>query len=242
MFTLDTMPVPNRFRQTRSYVNIFIGNMAAADLISTLFLSWSEIVYESFQNYVLGATYCKLESAAKFTCLLTSAYSLLFLSADRLFKTVYPFKKQLAPSIAVLICAIIWTCSLSLSTPFFIWKEYKFRQWADILETWCTETVDTSDYWLGMLIVLIYVPMILMVLSYGIILRKIRKYEERMNESGNPARGLYRKKIIIMLFVYLITALICWLPIQFTVLYRRFFIARVSLQTFQPTFNNIPTF
>ena len=211
-------------------MNIFIGNMAVADLISTIFLSWSGMLSGSglFQFYVLGSTYCKLESFAKFTCLLTSAYSLLLLSAHRLVKTVFPFKEQLTPMIAVTICIIIWLISLALSTPLAIWRVYKTRQWADLKEIWCAEIFNTADYWLGMLIVLIYIPMILMILSYGIILRKIRKYEERMNESGNPARGVYRKKIFIMLFVYLITALICWIPIQFTVLYRRFFLKQVS--------------
>lgn len=219
-------------------MNIFIGNMAIADLISTIFLSWTGIFSDFFQFYVLGEIYCKWESFFKFTCLLTSAYSLLLLSADRLCKAVFPFKKQLTSKYACVVCGIIWIISLSLSVPFPLWREHKSRKWADLIETWCTEIRDTSDYWLGMLIVLIYIPMISMTLSYGIILRKIRKYEERMNESGNPARGIYRKKIIVMLFVYLITALVCWAPFQLTVLFRRVYLMNVSMDTIPSTFHD----
>lgn len=217
-------------------MNIFIGNMAMADLISTIFLSWTGIFSDIFQFDVLGEIYCKSESFFKFTCLLASAYSLLLLSADRLCKAVFPFKNQLTSRYACVICGIIWIVSLSLSVPLLLWREYKIRKWADLTETWCPEVRNTSQYWLGMLIVLIYIPMISMTLSYGIMLRKIRKYEERMNESGNPARGIYRKKIIIMLFVYLITALVCWAPVQLTVLFRRVFLENVSMNTIPSNF------
>lgn len=45
----------------RTCTNIFICNMALADLMTILCCSWTIIVVDAYQNFVLGKLYCKLD-------------------------------------------------------------------------------------------------------------------------------------------------------------------------------------
>ena len=59
------MLVIYKFKQTRNCTNLFIGNMALADFFATLLLTWAALANDLFQNYPLGAFYCRIESFAK---------------------------------------------------------------------------------------------------------------------------------------------------------------------------------
>ncbi|RWS30846.1 substance-P receptor-like protein [Leptotrombidium deliense] len=51
-----------KFKESRNITNLFISNMAIADLLSILFCAWAALVNDmSTDRYVLGAFYCKFE-------------------------------------------------------------------------------------------------------------------------------------------------------------------------------------
>lgn len=218
-----------KFKQTRSSANIFIGNMAVADLLSTIFLTWPGVMRNINYNYPLGAFYCQFESFFTFSCLVASQLSLITLSAYRLKKVIRPFAKGVNSRYAIGICAGIWVASILVASPMVPFRSLKKRKWEDFEEVWCQEKIDKGQvYWLALLAILIYLPLILMLAFYSGILCQMKKYEERLNESGNPVRSLRRKRIIQMIWVYLVVALVCWTPLQVLVFYRQIVAHQVS--------------
>jgi preprotein translocase subunit SecE len=202
--------------------------MAIADLLSTLFLALPGLMINIYSNYPLGEFYCQFESVFKFSSLIASQLSLITLSADRLKKVIWPFRKSLQNRTAVIICAVIWVAAILVASPMVTLRSLKRKEWKDHEEIWCWEKKGESQvYWFILLAILIYFPLLLMLAFYSAILCQMKKYEERLNESGNPVRSLRRKRIIQMIWVYLVVAFVCWTPLQVLVFYRRF-VSRVS--------------
>ena len=171
----------------------------------------------------LGSFYCQFESVFKFSCLIASQMSLITLSADRLKKVMLPFRKGLQIRHAAIICGVIWVLAILVAAPIISLRSLERRKWSDFEEVWCSESKSRSQtYWLILLAILCYFPLLLMVAFYSVILCQMKKYEERLNESGNPVRSMHRKRIIQMIWVYLVVAIVCWTPLQVLVIYRRF--------------------
>lgn len=192
-----------------------------ADLLSTLFLTLPGITIRMYYNYPFGSFFCQFESMFKFSCLVASQLSLITLSAERLKKVVLPFRKSLRPRRAVAICAGIWILAIGIASPMATFRSLEHREWSDFTEVWCDEKKGmTQGYWLTFLAILVYCPLLLMLVFYSGILCQMKKYEERLNESGNPVRSLHRKRIIQMIWVYLVVAFVCWTPLQVLVFYR----------------------
>ena len=93
-----------------------------------------------------------------------------------------------------------------------------------ITQKWCTETnaVIAQDYWLFLMLPLVYIPLLVMVGVYSVIIHRMDRYEKNIAETETPIRLKHRRTIIKMLFIYIITLMICWLPLQICVYYRRF--------------------
>lgn len=54
-----------KFKNSRNCTNLFICNMAIADLMTTLFSAWTSLQENLFQNYTLGPVFCKIETSSK---------------------------------------------------------------------------------------------------------------------------------------------------------------------------------
>lgn len=54
-----------KFEKTRNCTNLFICNMAIADLLASLFCAYPGLATNLFQNYMLGPFYCKFEGFSK---------------------------------------------------------------------------------------------------------------------------------------------------------------------------------
>ncbi|RWS30848.1 substance-K receptor-like protein [Leptotrombidium deliense] len=116
--------------------------------------------------------------------------------------------------------ATVWITSLLISVPLLVRKHLKTREWCDFVEIWCAEDVMLRSYWLALISLLVYVPVLVMITVYAVILFKMKTYEERLGKETSAAILDHRRKIIRMLFFYLINAAVCWLPLQIIVFYR----------------------
>lgn len=211
-----------KHKSLRNYVNVLLANMALCDLLASFFVAWAGLAVNLYTFYPLGHHYCKSESFLKFLFLFASTFSLLLLSADRLTRVLLPFRQNVSVKQAIVSCLIIWLISTGIASPLISWRTYEERKWADVVEKWCYESkAQTEYYWIALIVILIYVPAVIMLINYSIILCQMRKFQSRLSESGNPVTLVHRKKIIFMIFVYLLVAIICWTPLQVLVFYRR---------------------
>jgi len=165
--------------------NIFIMNMAIADLLTTIVCPNAALFTNIYQFYPLGPFICRFEGFVKITCLLVSAYSLSVLSFDWLICVVKPCRKRITIKKSWLTLVTIWLISISMATPLLIWRRLQRRRWKDLVEVWCCEQLDTYSkyYWLGITFFLIYLPTIIMTIVLVIILLQMDKFEAKLRKS-----------------------------------------------------------
>ncbi|CAG2177869.1 unnamed protein product, partial [Oppiella nova] len=188
------------------------------------FCPWMGLVDHVYQNYELGPVFCKLEGFLKMLCLLASVLSLVIISIDRFIAIAYPFKRHLNHKASYLVIFAIWALAVILSSPLAFWRSYKERQWADYLEKWCPEVnVETTKYyWLFLMLPLVYFPLIVMIVVHSVIIKHMDRYERMTAINETPVRVKHSRTLIKMLFIYILTTIVCWFPLQLVVMYRRF--------------------
>lgn len=300
-----------RFKQIRSKpTNIFILNMALADLLTTIVCPNAALLTDIYQFYVLGAFVCRTEGFIKITCLLVSAYSLIVLSFDWFLSVVKPCRTRIGIKQAWLTLVSIWMISIMMAAPLLFSRVLRERQWKDLVEVWCCELIQyTKYYWVCITLFLIYLPTFVMTIVLIVILAQMDRFEAKLRRSpyiastASRAGGLsslsgrsstsmmrswsfstaldtntanhhqanrhsdtnsgaslttatnvalvattiargpvpnvgrlinsphnssisismkYRRRIVKILFFYLLTSIVCWTPLQFTIIYRHF--------------------
>ncbi|GIX81856.1 substance-K receptor [Caerostris darwini] len=212
-----------RIKGMRTCTNIFICNMALADLMTILCCSWTIIVVDAYQNFILGKVYCKLDGFFHVTFLLASVFSLIIISGDRLLGIVFPFSRRLSRGQAWVIVVATWVAAMMCASPTAIWRWLQTRNWHDYEEIWCNENgFILKYYWLMILILLVYMPLTVMAVAYTAIILQLDKYEHQLFLREHPLKMKYRKKVIKVLFMYVLNYLAFWVLFQIVVLYRYF--------------------
>ncbi|XP_053205101.1 G-protein coupled receptor 54-like [Panonychus citri] len=79
---------------------------------------------------------------------------------------------------------------------------------------------------------MVYIPLFIMTFSYCLVIAKMKNFENKISTDENSIKIKHRRKVILMLFIYLITSAICWSPLQVIVFYR--FIAFKSVDSVKP--------
>ncbi|XP_054165202.1 substance-K receptor-like [Oppia nitens] len=247
----------------RSPVNLFILNMALADLLTTLFCPWIALVDNIYQIYVLGSFFCRLDGFIKILCLLTSVFSLMTISIDRYIAICLPnFRlccccgsssgqqhqqqyRRLNKRHSYIIIAGIWLVAIILSAPLIVWRSYRQRQWLDFLEIWCPETNTNVSkyYWLFLMLPLVYIPLSVVIIIYAVIIVRMNRFARRLSaEEESHVKHRYRQTLVRMLFLYVLTTIICWFPLQLLVYYRRFHLQLELFASANSAINPIVTF
>ncbi|XP_055937719.1 substance-K receptor-like isoform X2 [Argiope bruennichi] len=185
-----------RIKGMRTCTNIFICNMALADLMTILCCSWTIIVVDAYQNFILGKIYCKLDGFFHVTFLLASVFSLIIISGDRLLGIVFPFSRRLSRGQAWIIVVATWVAAMMCASPTAIWRWLQTRKWHDYEEVWCNENgFLLKYYWLMILILLVYMPLTVMAVAYTAIILQLDKYEHQLFLREHPLKMKYRKKL-----------------------------------------------
>ncbi|CAG2169855.1 unnamed protein product [Oppiella nova] len=209
----------------KSHINLFILNMAIADLLTTLFCPWVALVNNVYQFYELGPFICQMDGFVKMLCLLSSVLSLMTISIDRYIAICYPLRGHMNRKQSGIITTAIWAIAITLASPLCYWRIYKQRQWLDVLETWCPEDQQevAKYYWLFLMVPLIYFPLIVITIIYTVIIRRLDALSRSLSKVDQvPVKLKHRQILMKMLLTYILTALICWFPLQVLVYYRRF--------------------
>ncbi|CAL1282020.1 unnamed protein product [Larinioides sclopetarius] len=114
------------------------------------------------------------------------------------------------------------------ASPTAIWRWLQTRKWHDyeevsLFQVWCNENgFILKYYWLMILILLVYVPLTVMAVAYTAIILQLDKYEHQLFLREHPLKMKYRKKVIKVLFMYVLNYLAFWVLFQVVVLYRYF--------------------
>ncbi|RWS07401.1 substance-K receptor-like protein, partial [Dinothrombium tinctorium] len=132
---------------------------------------------------------------------------------------VAPLSNWSNRQIYVAMC-LVWVICVSMAIPVFYHKRLRTRKWCDFVEVWCAEDLFMKTYWLIFLAFLVYTPLLIITFAYALTISKIKSFERKLGETLSPSLLANRRRIVKMLFIYLLNAMICWLPFQLIVLYR----------------------
>ncbi|NP_001127750.1 neuropeptide receptor 22 [Bombyx mandarina] len=194
--------------------NCLIGNMALIDFLLLFFCPWFMLVRDFFQNYVLKTFGCRFEGFLQASLLLASVGAVMLVSYDRLAAAVLTAEARITKDAAPKVIVITWIVSSALALPWTIKRKYVERQWLNYLETFCAEDVQLLGiYWHLLLTMLVWVPLGIMIITYGVIMWRLQ-WSARALSSRGGGRSVTRAKGKAMRIaaLVLIAAVVCRIP------------------------------
>ncbi|XP_061175179.1 neuropeptide FF receptor 2-like [Saccostrea echinata] len=224
----------------RNVTNYYILNLAISDMLVGLFAIWIHLVDDLTQGWVLGSFLCKFNPFMQITAMCASVFTLVAIAGDRFFAIVFPLKSRVTQRKVSVIIIVIWLAAIAIALPVLFFYAYMERPWKNFVEKYCTEvwpqilqsdgTCDQGKssrkaYWICLLVVLNWVPMLLMMIAYTVIFIKLRK-TRRVSKTGRLSMSVVqqrsKKKVVKMLFAILVVFIFCVGPFQVTKLFEFF--------------------
>ncbi|KAL1494182.1 hypothetical protein ABEB36_009821 [Hypothenemus hampei] len=208
-------------KHIRTPTNLIVGNMAIADMLSLIIYPSFIFVYDYFQNYQLGEVGCKGEGILECTILLASVISMSAITYDRLTAIVLPTDVRFSKLKAKIIICSTWIIGCLISLPLAVFREYRERKWKNFAEKYCTEeAIIINIYWYVIITALVWLPLTIQIICYGTIFIKLNKYEKRIVKTLNRRHLGYKKSVARMMFIVMLTFMICRLPFTAFIIYR----------------------
>ncbi|CAH0401003.1 unnamed protein product [Chilo suppressalis] len=202
--------------------NYLIGNLAFVDLITLIFCPWFMLVRDFYQNFVLQNFGCQFEGFMQATLLLASVGAVMLVSYDRLAAAALTQDARITKPYVPRLIAATWFVSIALSLPWIIKREYKERQWKNHLEKFCVEDPNVLGiYWHFTLSMLVWIPLGLMVITYGTIMWKLEWSARKLSaRGGGLAVAKAKRKAMRISALVLLVAVICRIPYTVLVYWR----------------------
>ena len=215
-------------KQLQRSINYFAFNMAVSDLFNPLTIMTMKIVKvisgsESWRvdrPWLLRNILCKLAYFLPDVSVVVSIGSLLLISIDRLIAVVFPLKAKLISSKVRLISILsTWFVAIAVDAPYF----YGFKLIPYENETYCKlnwgpafEHLKTNNgFFTASFIAFVLVPVVFMVIVYGIIAWTIRKKNKKSKEQlscRQNHRDQQLRKIVRLAMAIIISFVSCMIP------------------------------
>ena len=218
----------------RKPINYFIANMAMSDLLYSIFwptLSLSEI----HTNYAwpiggqFGHALCKLVPFFDTVSTLVSVQNLVLITVDRFVAVVFPLR---SPLIRSKLCPFFilgtWIASAAVSSPHFFTHrlvEYSGEMRCEM--RWKKafgESSSFSDYLLTGSILFRYIPVMLLIILYSIIIIKLKTQKQLGEQSANTQqqRNRRNRNVLQLSIAIVLVFVFCWLPLTTNLLIIRY--------------------
>lgn len=212
-----------KIRGMRSTMNYFILNMAASDLLFTVFVI-PRVVSDLhsapsrwFVRGVLGSFLCKFDFFIQDVSTAVSILSLVAIAADRFYGVVFPMKAGLMSSgtFRRRILAATWFVSALFHLPYFY--AYKLYDDALCLYDWSPfldHKKASRVYFLIMSITLFFFPAIILTIVYSIIIITLKRQKFPGNQSVKDKKRVAKRNrsVLRMVVAVVIVFICCWLP------------------------------
>ncbi|CAG4959981.1 unnamed protein product [Parnassius apollo] len=215
-----TILIKNKWLWTAS--NYLVGNLALVDLLTLVVCPWFMLVRDFYQNYVLRTFGCKFEGFLQATFLLASVGAVMLVSYDRLAAAVMNADARVTKAAAPKLIVASWALAVILSLPWSINREFVMRQWTNYLEMYCAEDLNVlTVYWHFIIILLVWLPLGLMIITYGTIMWRLEwSSRELSSRGGGQMVTKVRGRAMKITACVLLAAAICRMPYTVLVYWR----------------------
>lgn len=213
-------------RASRRPADTLIGALAAADLLTSLFM-FPHSTPRKVPGTFFGNFVCKLfkSSALLWISCSASIFTLTAISIERCIAVVYPLraKRLLTRRRVVISIVVIWLCSVMFVGPEFVFHIVEPRSHNCIFQY--QSTVAQEIYGIFVISVFFLIPSFVMLIVYILIVATLHKQALRFpqglrNHHASPACKTLRakKRAVKLLFIIVAMYVICWAPNTFAYL------------------------
>ena len=215
---------------SRSVTNLFIGNMAVADLLLTITIMPFSVAYLYRDTLWIGGTLGSITCKALFyvmpVFISASVFTMMLISFDRFYAVFYPLKEKFFQKPKVL-SAIIWILSFGLMTPYVLmYQTHEIRPgvyyclqewpWAPPNDTDLTETYKVlKSFHICLFVILYALPLSVTLFIYFLICRKLwlGKIPGNVTDSKLAAEKRLKRKVTRLLVITCGVFAVCWFPV-----------------------------
>uniref|UniRef100_UPI00358DF962 neuropeptide Y receptor type 2-like n=1 Tax=Myxine glutinosa TaxID=7769 RepID=UPI00358DF962 len=212
-----------RHRYMRTVTNLFIANLALADLlVNTLCLPFT-LTYTLRDTWTLGAVMCHAVPFAQALAVNVSTLTLTVIALDRHRCIVYHARGRCSMGRSRLLIGCTWLSAAVLAAPLAIFREYRTldipglgRLGPVCSEKWPSEAEhDGTVYSVSMLLLQYVLPLTVITAAYSRIWYTLRGSASPGGSVGRRCeRRRRRRKATGMLATVVVVFAVCWLPLH----------------------------
>ena len=220
----------------RKPINYFIANMASSDLLYPIFLMPWNLSFLHTNTFLiggqLGQALCKLVPFIISVSFVVSIQNLILIAVDRFGAVVFPLRSPLIRSkLCPFFILATWIVAAAVSSPdLFTYELVEYPEGTcRCVENWKTEAFGESSsfasFSLAYYILFIYIPVLLLVILYSIIVIKLKTQAHPGEQSANSQQQRDRRnRSVLQMSIAIVTvSVLCWLPysINFLIVWYR---------------------
>ncbi|XP_030631499.1 somatostatin receptor type 2 [Chanos chanos] len=201
-----------RYAKMKTVTNIYILNLAIADVLCMLSLPFIAIQL-ALLYWPFGAVICRIVMTADTLNQFTSIFCLTVMSIDRYLAVVHPIKstKWRKPSVAKIISLAMWGVSLLINVPVMIYSGMILGNeqptctmvWPEPQEVFYKAFIFCT-FLLGF-----FLPLTVICLCYLLIIIKVKSSVMRV---CSTKRKRSERKVTRMVSIVVVVFVLCWLP------------------------------
>ena len=213
-----------------SVINLFIGNMAVADLLLTTTIMPFSVAFLYRRSLWIGGTLGSITCKALFyvmpVFISASVFTMMLISFDRFYAVFFPLKEKFFQKPKVL-SAIIWILSFGLMTPYVLMYQtteirpgvyYCLQEWpwAPPNDTDFTETYKVlKSFHISVFVIVYALPLSITIIIYSLICRKLwlRKIPGNVTDTNLAAEKRLKRKVTRLLVITCVVFAVCWFPV-----------------------------
>ena len=216
----------------RKPINLLIANMAISDLLYPTFLFPVLLAEMHVGSWLIGGTLgqalCKLHTFLADASSFVSIQSLVLIAVDRFGAVVLPLRSPLITrKLCLFFIIATWITAMAVLSPFLVtYKLVKYQRRLMCESLWIEAFGGTyPTYALAAVVVFFYIPFVLVVVLYSIILMKLKMqaHPGEQSVSGEEQRTRRNRNVLKMVIAIVVVFFICLIPY-----FSNFVIARFS--------------
>ncbi|XP_034237925.1 neuropeptide SIFamide receptor-like, partial [Thrips palmi] len=218
------------FPRMRSTTNLFIANLAIADLLVNVLCLPFTLVSNVLQAWVLGAAICKTLPFLQGVSVSASINTLVCISVERCLAICYPMRCQLSPHTCRLLIGCVWAASLTLTLPWaVVFHLTPVREGLVVLQVctdvWPSQLSQTLYFALAHLSMCYLLPLACISVCYALIWRRVcrRRLPGEPQVCGQLMLHRSKMKAVKMLLVVVVSFALSWMPLYVMVSRMQFF-------------------
>ena len=228
--TFGLFVVLKKSSRSTSVTNLFIANMAVADLLLTFTVMPLHVGYYCLGTAWIGGMLGDITCKALFylipVSIAATVLTMMLISFDRFYAIFYPLREKIFRKPKILSCTI-WILSFVLMLPYPMLFQVRFNSdlnvdqciqvwpWEDPNDTTHAETYRVLKIFHSTVFVLLYaLPLSITIVIYFLICRKLwlRKIPGNLTDGNRAAAEKSKRKVVRLLVVIVVIFALCWFP------------------------------